>query len=104
MTSDIKKIIEPSPDHVVVECSTLSPQQRTELQTFLKEQPEVLEVTRKLHVTDALLNPGTLGLVPAGFDLVALLHPTTPPEMATEIGTALAKKVTAWGRAHGPRS
>ena len=97
------EIIEPSSDQVLVECSSLSPLLRSDLQAFLERQPEVWQVTRRLRVTDALVNPDTLGLVAPRFDIVVLLQKTARPEMATEIGTVVVRKIAEWRQAHEPR-
>jgi len=54
-------------------------------------------------VTDTLLNPDTLGLVAPPFDLVVLLRETPEPEMATEVGTLVVRKISEWMQAHRPR-
>jgi len=64
---------EASGDQVLVECSSLPPLLRNDLQAFLERQPEVRAVTRRLHTSDALLNPDTVGLVAPLFDLVVHL-------------------------------
>ena len=62
-----------SSDEVLVECSSLPPPLRNDLQAFLERQPELRAVTPKLRVSDALLDPDTVGLVAPRFDLVVHL-------------------------------
>ena len=82
-----------SSDEVLVECSSLSPIDRANLQAFLERQPEVHSVSRRLHVADALLDPETQGLLIPSFDLVIHLASPPPPEGATsrEAGTILKR-------------
>lgn len=67
------EIIESSHDELLVECSSLSPLLRSDLQAFLERQSEVQRVSLRLRVTDALLNPDTLGLISPRFELVVPL-------------------------------
>jgi hypothetical protein len=76
---------EASSDQVLVECSSLPPPLRNDLQSFLERQPAVRAVTRKLRVSDALLNPDTLGLVAPRFDLV--VHLAERPQASTAEAT-----------------
>jgi hypothetical protein len=90
---------------VLVECSSLSPLDRTDLQVFLERQPGVERVTSKLHVTDALLNPETHGLVAPRFDLVVhLAIEQAPGIQVRELGATITRKVEKWMEAHRPRS
>src|SRR6516162_3066407 len=94
-------------DQVLVECSSLPPLLRNDLQAFLERQPEVRAVTRKLHVSDALLNPDTVGLVAPRFDLVVHLAECSRPSTAEERDNRAApilKKVAEWTVANRPRS
>jgi hypothetical protein len=97
---------EASSDQVLIECSTLSPLQRVDLQAFLERQPEVQSVTRRLHASDALLSPDTQGLVIPRFDLV--VHPGVQFQHGSaasrEVGDAILRKVAEWQRAHRPRN
>jgi hypothetical protein len=91
---------------VFVECSSLSPILRDDLQAFLERLPEVRFVTRKLHVTEALINPDTHGLVAPRFDLVVHLveRPRTSTVETTDGRAALVlKKVAEWTQANRPR-
>jgi hypothetical protein len=72
---------EPADAEVLVECSALPPILRINLQAFLEREPEVRQVTRKLHVTEALLSPDTRGLVAPRFGLV--VHLTGQPQTTT---------------------
>src|SRR5215472_1753579 len=95
-----------SSDQVLVECSSLPPLLRDHLQAFLERQPEVRAVTRRLHVSDALLNPDTVGLVAPLFDLVvhlAVRPQASAPEAADDRAAPILKKVTEWTNAHRPR-
>jgi hypothetical protein len=95
-----------SGDQVLVECSTLPLPLRNDLQAFLQRQPEVRAVTRKLRISDALLNPDTVGLVATRFDLVVHLverHQATTPEAADDRAAPILKKVAEWSTAHLPR-
>ena len=88
-----------SSDQVVVECSSLPP-----LQAFLERQPEVRAVTRSLHVSDALLNPDTIGLVAPRFDLVVHLAERPKAGTATapdDRAAPILKKVAEWATTHG---
>ena len=87
---------------VLVECSTLSHRERSDLQAFLERQPEVLNVSRKLHLTDALLSPDALGLVAPRFDLIVHIageeaHMGTT---ANEGAALMLAKVAEWTEAH----
>jgi hypothetical protein len=73
---------EASSDQVLVECSSLPPPVRNDLQAFLERQREVRAVTRKLRVSDALSNPDTVGLVAPRFDLVVHLAERPRPSIA----------------------
>jgi len=95
-----------SSDQVLVECSSLAPDLRNDLKAFLERQPEVRAVTRKLHVSDALLNPDTIGLIAPRFNLVVHLaeHPQAGTEEPPDKRAApLLKKVAEWNEAHRPR-
>ena len=97
---------EASSDQVLVECSSLPPPLRNDLQAFLERQPEVRAVTRKLRVSDALLNPDTVGPVAPRFDLV--VHLAECPQASTgeatdDRATPILKKVAEWTDAHRPR-
>ena len=94
-----------SSDEVLVECSSLSPIDRSNLQAFLERQPEVQSVSRRLHVTEALLNPETQGLLVPCFDLVVHLACPPSPESAAsrDAGVAILKKVAKWELANRPR-
>ena len=95
-----------SGDQVLVECSSLPPPLRNDLQTFLEHQPEVRAVTRKLRVSDALLNTDTVGIVAPRFDLVVHLavHPqTSTAESGEDRAGPILKKVAEWTDAHRPR-
>ena len=97
---------EGSSDEVLVECSSLPLLLRNDLQAFLERQPEVRAVTRKLHVSGALLNPDTVGLVTPRFDLVVHLAEcpqTSTPEEKDHRATPILKKVAEWTVAHRPR-
>jgi hypothetical protein len=79
---------------VLLDCSSLPPLVRASLQTFLERQPEVQSITRRLHVTDILLNPDTLGLVTPRFDLVVHLAGQPSPEGAIpEAGLQSSEKL-----------
>jgi hypothetical protein len=95
-----------SSDQVLVECSSLPPLLRNDLQAFLERQPEVRAVMRKLRLTDALWNPDTVGLVAPHFDLV--VHLGERPQASTagaadDRATQILKKVGEWTIAHRPR-
>jgi hypothetical protein len=95
-----------SGDQVLVECSSLPPLLRNDLQAFLERQPEVCAVTRKLRVIDALLNPDTVALVAPSFDLVVHLAERPRPSTADATDNRAApilKKVAEWTVAHRPR-
>ncbi len=97
---------EASGDQVLVECSSLPTLLRNNLQAFLERQPEVRAVTRKLRVSDALLNPDTAGLMAPRFDLVVHLAERPRPSTADETDNRAApilKKVAEWTVAHRPR-
>jgi len=79
------------PDGVVVVSSTLSGEERSELQAFLESQPEVQEVRRVWHnvrTRDSYEDRLTLGLVVAAHDLVVHL------KEAGEIAGAVASVAT----------
>jgi hypothetical protein len=95
---------ESSSDEVLLDCSSLPPLARADLQTFLERQPEVQSFTRRLHITDTLLNPDTQGLVSPRFDLV--VHLAGPPLQRganREAGATILKKVAEWEQANRPR-
>jgi hypothetical protein len=95
-----------SDDQVLVECSSLPPPLRDDLQAFLERQPEVHAVTRKLHVSEALLSPDTAGLVVPRFDLVVHLSESSHASTAAEKDDRAApvlKKVAEWTSANKPR-
>jgi hypothetical protein len=95
-----------SGDQVLVECSSLPPPLRNELQAFLEHQPEIRAVTRKLRVSDALLNTDTVGIVAPRFDLVVQLaeHPqASTAESGEDRAGPILKKVAEWTDAHRPR-
>jgi hypothetical protein len=97
---------EASSDQVLVECSSLPPPVRNDLQAFLERQPEVRAVTRKLRVSDALSNPDTVGLVAPRFDLVVHLAESPRPsteEADDDRAAPILKKVADWTDAHRPR-
>ena len=94
---------ESSSDEVLLDCSSLPPLARADLQTFLERQPEVQSVTRRLHVTDILLNPDTQGLVSPRFDLVVHLAGPPSPEGANREAEAILRKVAEWEQANRPR-
>src|ERR1700686_5540023 len=79
---------ESSSDEVLLDWSALLPLARASLQTFLARQPEVQSVTRRLHVTDTLLNPDTQGLISPRFDLV--VHRWQMLKFSSTFGAALA--------------
>ena len=92
-----------SGDQVLVECSSLPPPLRNDLQAFLEHQPEVRAVTRKLRVSDALLNTDTVGIVAPRFDLVVHLaeHPqASTAESGEDRAGPILKKVAEWTDAH----
>jgi len=95
-----------STHQVLVECSSLAPPLRNDLQAFLERQPEVCAVTRKLRVSDSLSNPNTVGLVAPRFDLV--VHLAERPQSSTadeadDRASPILKKVAEWTDAHRPR-
>ena len=97
---------EASGDQVLVECSSLPPLLRNDLQAFLERQPDVRAVTRKLHTSEALLNPDTVGLVALRFDLVVHLAEHAGPTTADATHNRAApilKKVAEWTVANRPR-
>ena len=97
---------EPSDDQVLVECSSLPPLLRNNLQAFLESQPEVRQVRRKLHASEALLNPNTVGLLSPSFDLVVHLDEGShlgTPESRENRAALILKKVADWSEAHRPR-
>lgn len=92
-----------SGDQVLVECSSLPPLLRNDLQAFLERQPEVHAVTRKLHVSDVMRRPDTTGLVVPRFDLLVHLAECSQPGIAEEKDNRAAfilKKVAEWTVAH----
>ena len=97
-----------SSDQVLVECSSLPPPLRNDLQAFLLRQPEVRAVTRKLRISDALLNPDTVGLVAPRFDLVVHLaqrpQDQSTAEAADDRAAPILQKVAEWTTAHRPRA
>jgi len=97
---------ETSSDRVLVECSSLPPPQRNDLQAFLERQPEVRAVTRKLRVCVALSNPDAVGLIAPRFDLVVHLAerlPTRTAEADEDRAAPILKKIADWTHAHRPR-
>ena len=91
---------------VLVECSSLPPLLRNDLQAFLERQPEVRAVWRRLRVSDALLNPDTVGTVAPRFDLVVYLAEHLQPmttEPADDRAATILRKVAEWTDAHRPR-
>jgi hypothetical protein len=95
-----------SSDEVLVECSSLPPPLRNDLQAFSGRQPEVRAVTPKLRVSDALLDPDTVGLVAPRFDLVVHLAEcpqASTAEAADDRAAPTLKKVAEWTNAHRPR-
>src|SRR6201997_2124486 len=76
---------EASSDQVLVECSSLSPLLRNDLQAFLERQPEVRAVTRKLRVSEAYRILILLRLVAPRFDVLglALLRQTMGPHRSS---------------------
>lgn len=97
---------EASSHQVLVECSSLPPPLRNDLQAFLERQPEVRAVTRKLRVSEALSNPETVGLVAPRFDLVVQLAERPRPgaaEADDDRAAPILKKVADWTVAHRPR-
>jgi hypothetical protein len=96
---------EASNDQVLVECSSLPPPLRNDLQAFLERLPEVRAVTRMLRVSE-VLNPETVGLIAPRFDLVVHLADRPRPntaEAAEERAAPILKKITQWTDAHQPR-
>jgi hypothetical protein len=93
----------PSTDEVFVECASLSPLQRNELQAFLERQPEVRRVSRRLRVTDALVDPDTLGVVVPCFDLVVYVRQLDNATLPTDIGAVIVRKIAEWVQANKPR-
>jgi len=96
----------PSSDEVLVECSSLSPPLRNDLQAFLERQPGIRAVTRKLCVSDALTNPDSVGLITPRFDLVVHLAErpqASTTEAADDRAAPILKKVAEWTTAHRPR-
>jgi hypothetical protein len=71
-----------SGDQVLVEGSSLPSPLRNDLRGFLKRQPEVRAVTRKLHIGDPLLSPDSVGLLAPRFDVV--VHIAERPQARTE--------------------
>lgn len=65
----MNEIIKPSGDEVLVECCSLSAEERDDLETFLAAQPEVQRIARRMRTTDAPQG-GTLGFLVAHIDLV----------------------------------
>src|SRR5215471_226385 len=97
---------EPSSDQVLVECSSLSAVLRVDLQAFLERQPEVQSVTRRLHPSEALLNPDAQGLVIPRFDLVVDLRAHLSPgsTASREAADSILRKVAEWQVANRPRT
>ena len=95
--------IESSGHEVLVECSSLSPLERTDLQAFLERQPEVRQVTRRLHLADAVLKPDALGLIAPRFDLVVHLSTDDVSQPPTEVGAIIVRKISEWREANRPR-
>jgi hypothetical protein len=97
---------EASSDQVLLECSSLSPLLRNDLQAFLERQPEVRAVTRKLRVSEALSNPDTVGLLAPRFDLVVHLAErprSSTTDAADDRAAPILKKVDEWADANRPR-
>lgn len=91
---------------VLVECSSLPPPLRNDLQAFLERQPEVRAVWRRLRVSDALLNPDTVGIIAPSFDLVVTPRGASSAmsaEPADDRAATILKKVAEWTDAHWPR-
>ena len=89
-----------------MECSSLPPPLRNDLQAFLERQPEVRSVRRKLRVSNALSNPDIVGLVAPRFDLVVHLAERPQPnteEADDDRAAPILKKVADWTDAHRPR-
>ena len=98
----MSELNESSDAEVLIECSTLSHLERSDLQVFLERQPEVATVRRKLHVTDTLLSPDTVGLVVPCFDLIVHIagdeaHIGTT---ANERAALILARVAEWKEAH----
>jgi hypothetical protein len=96
---------EASNDQVLVECSSLPPPLRNDLQAFLERLPEVRAVTRRLRVSE-VLNPETVGLIAPRFDLVVHLADRSRPNTAAaaeERAAPILKKIAEWNDAHRPR-
>jgi hypothetical protein len=99
--------IELSDAQVFVECSSLPPLLRNDLQAFLEGQPGVRQVTRKLHLSEAILSPNTVGLVSPSFDLVVHLAEGAQLRTAESNGNRAALilgKVAEWTQRNRPRS
>jgi len=97
---------EGSNEEVLVECSSLPPPLRNNLQAFLERQPEVRAVTRKLRVSE-VLNPDTVGLITPRFDLVVHLAERPRPstaEAAEDRAAPILNKIAEWTAAQRPRS
>jgi len=97
---------EASSDQVVVECSSLPPPLRNDLQAFLERQPEVRAVTRKLRVSEAMSNPDNVGLLAPRFDLIVHLAESprsSTTDAADDRAAPILKRVAEWTDAHRPR-
>jgi hypothetical protein len=94
--------IESPGNQVFVECSSLPLLLRNSLQTFLERQPEVRQVTRRLHASEPLVNPNIVGLVSLRFDLVVHLAEGSQFGAASKENTAalILKRVAEWTEAH----
>ena len=69
-------------------------------------QPEVRQAFRKLHTSESLLNPNTIGLVSPRFNLVVHLAEDSRPdttESKEKRAAVILKKVADWAEAHRPR-
>jgi hypothetical protein len=55
-------LLKPTKKEVVIECSSLSDEERKELETFLKSQPGVQDVRRRMRTKDRAFDRDTLGL------------------------------------------
>ena len=91
------EIIEPPRDEVLVECSSLSAEERNDLETFLSTQPEALRVARRMRTTDAAPRGDTLGFLVAHSDLVVHVGKETLVFLAkTSAGAFIGAKVSKW--------
>jgi hypothetical protein len=99
------ELTESENDEVLVECSSLPPRLRRDLQAFLENQPEVQRVSPHLHVTDTLVDPETVGLVIPRFDLVVHLAKANSGTVGgTEAQVAaLEAKICRWVQENKPR-